>query len=57
MGKDLEVPRTILEEIWTTTMEVLKTKDEFNPETREKIHKLVKMGKINPNSIITALKE
>jgi len=57
VGKDLEVPRTILEEIWMNTMEVLKTKDEFNPETREKIQKLVKRGKINPDIIITALKE
>ncbi|AEG17862.1 hypothetical protein [Methanobacterium paludis] len=57
MGEKLEVPITILDEIWVKTLEVLMTEEEFKPETVEKIHKIMEKGKINPDSIIAALKE
>jgi hypothetical protein len=57
LGEKLEVPITILDEIWVKTLEVLRTEEEFKPETVEKIHKIVEKGKINPDSIIAALKE
>lgn len=57
LGEKLEVPITILDEIWVKTLEVLMTEEEFKPETVEKIHKIMEKGKINPDSIIAALKE
>ena len=53
--ESLKVPKTVLEDVWTETLNKLKDNPEFNLETVEKIESMVQEGMINPDDIIDLL--
>ena len=53
--ESLKVPKTVLEDVWSETLNKLKDNPDFNLETVEKIESMVKEKIINPDNIIELL--
>jgi hypothetical protein len=55
IDESLNIPKTVLEDVWAETLKKLKDNPDFNLETIGKIESMVKEGMIIPNDIIDLL--
>jgi hypothetical protein len=57
LNENFEVPKTVLEDIWTETLADLKDNPEFNRDLLTEIKAMVKSGTIKTDDLINILKD